>query len=155
MKNTTPNKIRCVGMYSYQEKYDLCDGVFFNDQNIEVVYNQDFIRFEDDDFFGYRKKTRYVYEEISYDIFKALDAYLTNKEYKVKPSLNTKSKLSSYLYQDDDKYFELIIDSKKYIYFIFEIDKSEYHKFIPSHVIKKLIESLKKAGFKQFKICEV
>lgn len=146
-------KYVCYGVYYRHKDCCLCSGMIFEDNgNIKIVYNRNTNYFEDS--LDYEKNICYDCEEISKGVFKAFEAYLTNRDYMVKPSLNVSCELSSFSYQVDKKYYEVIIDSKKNIYSIFEIDKSESYEFVPSYIIIKIIESLKKAGFKQVKICE-
>ena len=141
----------CIGVYYNKEDCCLCDGMHFEfDGNINIFYNQEDIVFED--CIDYEKNIHYSYEEISKGVFKAFEAYLKNKDYKVIPSTNVESELSSHSYCDNQKYYEIIIDSRKYIYSIFEISKFECHEFIPTDIMKKIIESLNKAGYKKIDI---
>jgi hypothetical protein len=83
----------------------------------------------------------------------SLIAYLNNQEYIINVDTNQIAQLSVFEYVDGNDKFELIIDTSKGVYLINKVDFN-YQQRIPSYIIIKIIESLKKAGFKQVKICE-
>ena len=146
------SKVIYEGFYCFHPDTNKLSGIVFDDENnLKVILNVKNNGLYFDGGYELEEDTYYEYYDVDPMIIKVMAAYITNQEFKINVDFNCKSEITVFEYVDGNDKLELIIDTNKGVYLINKID-FDYEQCIPTYVIKKLIESLKKAGYKKISI---
>lgn len=143
--------IKYIGYYTYyDDKYtvDMIDWI----NGIRVQYDMDYLA--TDGWSDYENNIEYEYVEISNKMFDILSKSILNKPISkidyFEPSV---SELSTFIFQKNNKIYELIIDEAnlEYIIKIFNSNKKE-DSIYPFECLSYFLKGLDAAGFKKIEV---
>ena len=158
----------CDSIYYWHNDLKLVDIIYFDDdQNIYMEYNVHGMGIDDP---YYLDDIEFYRQEVSEPIFKSLAYHLGGVDFKVKPTFNKLSDLSTFIFSTDNETYdcELIIDSANFLYMVNKIDNpisclkfDELYNMnvidtrLPLFMIDNIINGMKECKFKQVTVKEV